>query len=327
MINFSDPQTRYLIDYANLKHGLVKYQKDFLDKKKLNSFLKNKFYGFPLILPLGIKYFDYSNVNSKFKITKKEAKKYIFECKSDDYVGLKIFFKYGNIFCTGAVLKEKYKNDLKYIISYNKKLKSLISKYNKNFKTTSFQTRNIPHLGHELILQKLIRKNNILFVNPIIGLKKKGDINNIVLKKVFNYLKKIDIYKRKMIYAPVIFNMNYAGPREALHHTYLREFLGFDEFTVGRDHAGAEKNYMPLAAKKFVRKNKKRFKISVFYHDGAYFCKTCKKIVLKGECKHNNLEGISGTEFRNNLKKKSLFKYARKSLQKHINKFDIKLFN
>ena len=34
MINFSDPQTRYLIDYANLKHGLVKYQKDFLDKKK-----------------------------------------------------------------------------------------------------------------------------------------------------------------------------------------------------------------------------------------------------------------------------------------------------
>ena len=52
-----------------------------------------------------------------------------------------------------------------------------------------------------------------------------------------------------------------------------------------------------------------------------------QKIVLKGECKHNNLEGISGTEFRNNLKKKSLFKYARKSLQKHINKFDIKLFN
>ena len=38
MINFSDPQTRYLIDYANLKHGLIKHQSDFLDKKNLQKF-------------------------------------------------------------------------------------------------------------------------------------------------------------------------------------------------------------------------------------------------------------------------------------------------
>ena len=55
MINFSDPQTRYLIDYANLKQGLIKHQNDFLskkefffdkidivDKNRLSNYFKNK---------------------------------------------------------------------------------------------------------------------------------------------------------------------------------------------------------------------------------------------------------------------------------------------
>jgi sulfate adenylyltransferase len=121
--------------------------------------------------------------------------------------------------------------------------------------------------------------------------------------------------------------MHYAGPREALHHTYIRELLGFKVFSIGRDHAGAENNYPPLIAKKFVNENKKRFKIGVFYHNGAYYCSKCKKIVLKGDCAHKNLLGISGTDFRNKLKNKLLFLYARKNLQMYINKLDITLFN
>ena len=82
-----------------------------------------------------------------------------------------------------------------------------------------------------------------------------------------------------------------------------------------------------LKAKKFVNDNKKRFKIGVFCHNGAYYCRRCKKVVLKGDCVHNNLVGISGTDFRNKLKNKLLFLHARKSLQAYINKFDITLFN
>jgi len=327
MINFTDPQSRYLIDYANLKQGLIKHQINFLNQSQFKNFLKKKHYGCPLVLPLGIKFFDYPKNVKKFKINKSDVKKYIFNCKSSNYVGLKIFFKFGNTFCTGATLKKKYKGDLKSIIFSNNKLKSLVNKFNKKFKTSAFQTRNIPHLGHELILQNLLGKNKILFINPLIGLKKKGDINNEVLKKVFHYLKNLNIYKNKMYYGPVICNMNYAGPREALHHTYIRENLGFKEFSVGRDHAGAENNYHPLAAKKFVNANKKKFKIKVFFHNGAYFCHKCNKIVIKGSCKHNNLSGISGTEFRNKLNKKISFIHARKSLQKYINKLDIDLFN
>ena len=40
MINLSDPQIRYLIDYANIKQGLIKNQNDFLSGKDLQKFFK-----------------------------------------------------------------------------------------------------------------------------------------------------------------------------------------------------------------------------------------------------------------------------------------------
>ena len=90
VIKFNDSQTRYLIDYANLKHGLIKYQNDFISKDKLHKFYKHKFYGVPLLLPLGIKYFDYSNA-IKFKVSENEIKNKIFNIDKSDYVGIKIF--------------------------------------------------------------------------------------------------------------------------------------------------------------------------------------------------------------------------------------------
>ena len=221
---------------------------------------------------------------------------------------------------------KKYR-DFYSILNFNEKLIKLIRDKKKNFKTSSFQTRNIPHYGHELIIQKLIGLKKILFINPLIGIKKKVNVKNNILKKDFLYLKNLDIYKSKIIYGPVICNMHYAGPREAIHHTYIREKLGFDEFSIGRDHAGAENNFKPLDAKRFVKKNKKRFKINIFYHNGAYFCRNCKKIILKGDCKHKTLNGISGSEFRKKLGKKIVFLYARENLQKYINKLGESLFN
>jgi len=34
-IDLKDPEIRYLIDYANIKQGIIKYHNNFLDKKKL----------------------------------------------------------------------------------------------------------------------------------------------------------------------------------------------------------------------------------------------------------------------------------------------------
>ena len=76
-LDFSDPQVRYLIDYANLRSGIIKYQNDFLNEVQLNNFIKNPHYGFPLLLPLGIKYFDYDK-DYIFKVNEKKILNKIF---------------------------------------------------------------------------------------------------------------------------------------------------------------------------------------------------------------------------------------------------------
>ena len=58
--------------------------------------------------------------------------------------------------------------------------------------------------------------------------------------------------------------MFYAGPREASHHSIIRSNIGFNAFSVGRDHAGSENLYKPLEAVKFIQKNNKKFNISFF---------------------------------------------------------------
>ena len=57
----------------------------------------------------------------------------------------------------------------------------------------------------------------------------------------------------------------------------MREWLGFTNFSVGRDHAGSDNFYEPQAAKHTIIKNQDNFNINILYHNGAYFCEECKK--------------------------------------------------
>lgn len=324
-LDFSDPQIRYLIDYANLKSGIIKYQKDFLNEAQLKKFIRNPHYGFPLLLPLGIKYFDY-NEDYIFKVDEKKIINKIFKAETKNYIGVKIFFQYGNKFGYNIKLKKKY---LIYVNEINKINKDLIKKIKlikRKYYVSSFQTRNVPHLGHEEIIKRLMKKKGKVIINPLIGMKKKGDFKNEILFKIFKNLISNKEYTNKVYFKPMIANMHYAGPREAIHHINLREMVGFNRFTIGRDHAGAENNYKPLDAYKTVTLNKKKFNIDVFLHKGSYFCNGCKKIILKSDCNHKNFTGISGSQFRENLLSKKYFKYARRSIQNYIYKLNNKLF-
>ena len=145
----------------------------------------------------------------------------------------------------------------------------------------------------------------------------KGDIKFEVLEKIYKFLLKKK-YKKKISYVPFIANMFYAGPQEAVHHANLRYCLGFNNFVVGRDHAGSENLYKPQKAFLYVKKLQRFLKINVEKILGSYFCKKCNNIVIKNNCPHTLLVDISGTEFRNCLKNKKFFRYADYSLQRFI---------
>ena len=166
-------QEEYLISYANLKSNLFKNQKNFCDPKLLKKFYNNTFFGFPICLPKGIKYFNYSKAKF-FKIDVNIFSKMIFKTKNINYVGVKKFFRYGNIFSYNVFLKDKYKNKvLKYVENTNILKKNIKNYKSKNKTICAMQIRNVPHYGHEAIFKFILSNFDILYLNPIYGIKKK----------------------------------------------------------------------------------------------------------------------------------------------------------
>ena len=241
----------YLISYANFKCGLFKNQKNFLNPAQLKKFYNNIYYGFPICLPKKIKYFDYKNA-IYFNINKKEFGKKIFGTNNSNYIGIKKFFRYGNIFAHNVKLKKKYKKKFLNYVDNTINLKKKIKKIKlKNKKICSMQIRNVPHYGHEAVFNHILTKFEYLYLNPIYGIKKKNDFSNLFISRALNYMK---LKIKKIKFDPIWTNFHYAGPREAVHHLLMRQELGFDYFYVGRDHAGAENLYKQEAAIKIVKK-------------------------------------------------------------------------
>ena len=308
-------QEEYLISYANLKSKLFKNQKIFCNPYSLKKFYNNILLGFPICLPKGIKYFDYSKAKY-FEINIKLFSKKIFNTNNINYVGIKKFFRYGNVFAYNVSIKNKYKKKAQVYIDKTVKLKKKIKKIKiKNNKICAMQIRNVPHFGHEAIFRFILSNFDILHLNPIYGIKKKNDFSNLFISKSLEFIKK----KYKNVeFDPIWTNFHYAGPREAFHHMIMRQSIGFDYFYVGRDHAGAENLYPQTQSVKTVSKYKNKFKIKPFMSKGGFYCKTCGNYVIKGSCKHKNLINISGTEFRECINRKLIYKHADKNIQNII---------
>jgi len=326
-------EEKYLIDYSNIKDGIIKNQNNFLNENEYYNFLEKTELGMPLMVPLGLECFDYSKVNKIFEINIHDLATKIFLTQNINYIGVKLFLRFGNKFCTGAIPKKQYKKLIKNISNINSSLKEILQDLKNNKKVIGvFQTRNIPHLGHEKIIHKLMNKCDIVVINPVIGPKKKNDIKSLVLEKAYKFLIK-KFYNKKLMYAPLCANMFYSGPREAVHHALIRKQIGFDTFIVGRDHAGADNEYKPNYASDVVKSLKEKLGISIINHNGSFWCENCKKITIKGECdnllvcnKKNNFSEISGTNFREALSQKKIFKFARPELQRYLFEINEEIF-
>ena len=232
------------------------------------------------------------------------------------------------IVCPKIELKDEYIDILNLYIKKNEtSINQILSIKKKHKSIGAFQTRNIPHLGHEKIIERMLEECNHVIINPVVGPKKIGDIKIEKLEKIFNYMIKHK-FDSKVSFVPIDTNMYYAGPQEAIHHSFIREKLGFSYFSIGRDHAGADNVYNEEAAIKLAYRNLGNFKIKLIIHNGSYFCPSCNEVILSGECEHdkNNFLNISGSNFRKSINQKLYFKYADKNLQNYLIKINENLF-
>ncbi|MBN1917613.1 MAG: sulfate adenylyltransferase [Verrucomicrobia bacterium] len=112
----------------------------------------------------------------------------------------------------------------------------------------AFQTRNVPHRGHEDLQKTVLRLVDGLMIQPVIGKKKAGDFKDHLI--VGAYEKLIDVYfnSEHVVLTILPLEMRYAGPKEAVMHAIMRKNYGCTHIIIGRDHAGVGKYYHPEAA-------------------------------------------------------------------------------
>jgi sulfate adenylyltransferase len=165
-----------------------------------------------------------------------------------------------------------------------------------------FQTRNTPHVGHEYVQKAALTFTDGLFINPVIGRKKKGDYKDEVILASYEELMKHYYLKNRAVMAILKMEMRYAGPREAIHHAILRKNFGCTHIIIGRDHAGVGKYYTPYAAQDIFEQFPDLGIVPLFFRS-FYFCKKCNSVVNEKICPHPDGDQIqfSGTQIRDML--------------------------
>ncbi|NQU82919.1 MAG: adenylyl-sulfate kinase [Parcubacteria group bacterium] len=174
---------------------------------------------------------------------------------------------------------------------------------------TAFQTRNIPHQGHEFLQKKALEQTDGLFIQPVIGEKKLADFKDEYILTSYEIL--IDKYypKQKVLLGILPLKMRYAGPREAVFHALIRKNFGCTHFIVGRDHAGVGGYYPPFAAQEIFDTFKKdEIGIEIFKYPEVIFCNEEKKHLFITDCPHKeeNKLSFSGTKLREHIKNNEL---------------------
>jgi len=162
-----------------------------------------------------------------------------------------------------------------------------------------FQTRNVPHIGHEYLQKTALSLVDGVFINPVIGKKKAGDFEDEVILSAYTTL--IDNYfpQDRVVLGIFSTEMRYAGPKEAIFHAIVRKNFGCTHFIVGRDHAGVGNYYPPYAAHEIFNEFDD-LEIQPIFFKSFFFCKKCDSIANDKTCPHDESEHInfSGTEIR-----------------------------
>jgi len=163
----------------------------------------------------------------------------------------------------------------------------------------AFQTRNVPHVAHEMLQKASLNTHDGLFINPLIGKKKSGDFTDEVIVSAYETLINHYYPQNRCYLATLHTEMRYGGPKEAIHHAIMRKNYGCTHIIIGRDHAGVGNYYHPFAAQE-IFKEYPDLQIEPIFYPAFFYCKKCLSFASERNCPHGPEfhEQLSGTKLR-----------------------------
>jgi sulfate adenylyltransferase len=173
------------------------------------------------------------------------------------------------------------------------------------------QTRNVPHSGHEWLMkhswiachadQPVEKTITGVVVSAVMGEKRKGDYIDEAIVLTHDALRKYGYFREDVHLTSIImWDMRYAGPKEAIFHAIVRTNLGITHHMFGRDHAGVGSYYDPYDAHRiFDTISKEDLRITPIRVLEWWFCPLCGEVTYMGLCGHTKeRQNFSGTVVR-----------------------------
>ena len=178
-------------------------------------------------------------------------------------------------------------------------------------RAVAHQTRNVPHSGHEWLMKgawfsthgenPVEKLQTGVLVSCIIGPKRTGDYIDEAILLGHQRLHDAGYFRDDIhMVSFVMWDMRYAGPKEAILHAIIRENLGCTHHMFGRDHAGVGSYYDPYDAHRiFDKVPQGSLKIKPVRILAWWYCPVCGEVTYSGLCGHTDkIQNFSGTMIR-----------------------------
>jgi len=247
-------------------------------------------------------------VSDKYKYDKVKECKAVFYTDDAAHAGVEKVMAQGNVNVGGSLVTF---SQLGYATKYGEyygtptQTRALFDE--KGWATVAaFQTRNPLHRSHEFLCKMGNEVCDGLFIHPIVGKLKEGDIPAETRLECYEVLLKNYFNPKTVVMKVYPMEMRYAGPSEAILHSIFRQNFGCSHILVGRDHAGVGDYYTDYQAQEEFDKFKPgELLCQPIKVTAAMFCTKCDGMTTEKTCPHGKEDHlkISGTKLRAMLSK------------------------